>query len=183
MPQRLSFEEQWDSLVKWHEDAIADDPAGWFRYFVRMDGSRNRYWCVRLLRIWEGEMMARGKKNETAAAPRKTGGWTEFVDIRVDEDDIAAMRAARWTGDDVSDMVANLLGQGYRLSFSYNSQNDTTNASMTGKSEGNPHEGKTLSAFHSTWFDALTLLLWKHYQVAGEDWSSVADDRERVRYG
>lgn len=183
MIQRLSFDEQWKELMASWERQLHDDPVAWFVSFRRMERNRNRYWCVRLLNMWEGEMMARGGKKGSGGDVKKAGGWTQFVDIRVGEDDVAALRAAHWTGEDVSNMVARLLGEGYRLSFSYNAQNDTTNASMTGKTEDNPHEGKTLSAFHSSWYDALTLLLWKHFEVAGEDWDSVAVSRGRDLYG
>lgn len=183
MSQRLSFEEEWEQYFEWESERARNEGREWFRNFVRLHRHSSKYWICVLLGIWEGALMARGKGNGKASGGAGGDVWTTFVDIRVGAEDVEALHAAQWTADDVYDKVTTVLEQGYRLSFSYNRQNDSTIASLTCKAEGNVNEGKTLTAFHQGWYDALRLVLWKHEGIAEMDWSRAAKERGGSVFG
>jgi hypothetical protein len=179
----MSFDEQWAEFFDQEMRHVRFDCRGWFLSAVRLYRHRSRNWICVLLNEWEVQVMARGKSGSGNTNGTSGNAWTTFVEIRITPEDWEEMNDAKWTPDDVFDAVSGLLEKGYRVSFSYNKQNDSTVASLTCKEEGDVNEGKTLTAFSQGWFDALRLVIWKSQMIAKGNWSVGAKERGGAVYG
>lgn len=183
MSQRMSFDEEWEEYIESERRHMGADPRGWFVSFARQHRHRDRRWVCFLLNEWEDTHMARGSGSGKNGGRAGGDAWTTFVDIRITSEDWEEMNATPYSPEEMSDDVSTLLTRGYRLSFSYNQQNDATIASLTCKAEGDVNEGKTLTAFAQGWLDALRLVLWKNEHIARGNWSKAAKERGGAVFG
>lgn len=71
----------------------------------------------------------------------------------------------------VASLVEDLLADNYKLSVSPDFENSCTIVTIICKSEDGPNANSCFSTRSETWEDALTLALYKHFEIAkGEDW-------------
>lgn len=162
---------------------FVSDPRAEFRSFARWYGRWKSRDMLRILNLYlNGDMMARGQ-GKTKAVASNRNQWTEFVDIPLGEDDFEQIEKAFPDIETTDEAIAELLGEGYRVSLSYNAGNDAFIASVTCKNADDPNNGKTFNAFAGSWVEALQCALYKHYVKARKNWGTNADKPARPRFG
>lgn len=99
--------------------------------------------------------------------------WKGFKDFKLTADQLQLFAAWDCHDGDALDLVQGALAGGYKLTFTYNGKVDSYNASLTCNAENNPNQGYTMSAFAPTFYQALRLLMFKHWELLGSDWDNV----------
>lgn len=175
--------DEWADHWAIERDKFLANPRAEFRSFARWYGRWKSRDLLVILNIYLGVgEMARGtKKPATTAAVRNQ--WTEFVDIPLTEDDFEQIGKAFPDIETTDEAIADLLSQGYRVSLSYNSNNDAFIASVTCKNEDDENHGKTFNAFAGSWVEALQCALYKHYVKARKNWGGGSEKPVRPRFG
>jgi len=135
------------------------------------------------LNLWGHRDMVRGKAN---AKPAKSTGdkWsTTFVDIPLAGHSWEGIAGTWDTPEELYEIAATILEEGYRLGFSYNAANDSFICSVTCKAEESVNNGKTFTAFAGSWYEALQTALYKHYVVAEQNWGGGVPGSNRPTFG
>lgn len=127
--------------------------------------------------------MARGKGAAKQPSTAKGSNWTEFVDIPLPDGAWDDVMRSMGKFDEVQAWLQDIVASGHRVSFSYNSQNDSTICSLTGREGCGANEGKTLTSYADGWYTALQVALYKHYVLAEQDWSKAGTTSQRPRFG
>jgi len=127
--------------------------------------------------------MARGVKKVDSSPVSKGANWTTFVEISLAGHTMSQIRDEYPTVESVYDKFNGFIGEGYRVSFSYNEQNDAVIVSVTCKVLASPNAGCTYTSFAGDWFFALQIALYKHYVVTKGDWSAAAAANSRPAFG
>lgn len=138
---------------------------------------------ISILNLALENIVARGKTTAPAAAAKKPGQWTDFVDIPVGDLAMGAVHQKYGAFDASSEALVGLLEHGYRMSFSYNQGNDAFICSVTCKAEGDVNNGCTFNAFAGTWYEAMLLALYKHYDISGGVWKKASGGSTRPMFG
>lgn len=74
------------------------------------------------------------------------------------------------------------IQQGYKVSVSYNEQNDTFNATYMCNDEKSPNYGWCLTAFAPEWYTAIRSLVFKHNEILQCEWP-VGKQANSERWG
>lgn len=138
---------------------------------------------LRVLNLIGSAKMARGKgatKNGTGTAKQQ---WTTFVDVPVSGDDWPLVLKEYGDYESLNEALAGLVGNGYRVSFSYNPANDAIICSVTCKDEESVNNGMTMTSFAGTWPEALMVAAYKHYVVTKQNWAKAASASGGPRFG
>lgn len=175
--------EQFEGLRAYHRAKFRENPRAWFRMAVFLDYKYRWWWILELLNEYGGSGVARGKKQPGPAA--KSGGraWTEFIDIPLDGVDWSHINEAFGTADKLDDAMARLLEGQYRVGFTYNSQTDMVQVSLTCRDEESPNSGCTLNSWADSWASALAVACYKHFVVAETLWRNAAGGVTRPAFG
>lgn len=127
--------------------------------------------------------MARGKGNAGKTKSNPTQFATTFINIRIAVEDGPAIDELYGDADLVYDAFADLVASGHKVSFTYGTNNDSVIVAVTGREGCGPNEGLTYSSFAGDWYKALKVALYKHYVVAGKDWTTVSEAGTRPDFG
>jgi len=104
-----------------------------------------------------------GKEYEKAAFK----GFFNY-DLKSDEKDEA--KAFLKQDEEIALSIENAISSGFKLSVAANKANGTVIATMTAQDPALPQAGYSLSAHARHWYDALGVLMFKHYKVLGQKW-------------
>lgn len=107
----------------------------------------------------------------------KKGEYT-FVRLSLSaEEKEGAKSYSQKAAADIDVALTEVLASGYKVSFSYNETNDTVTCTFTGKPEESVNEFKMLTSFASSWWIALCVNLYKHWELFnGSVWEHEDDD-------
>ena len=141
------------------------------------------HWVIRQLNLWGLETMARGKGQGKSSGSTEKQQWTTFVEISLAGHTREAIMEAVPDFDTVFNKSSELLQDGYRIAFSYNSANDAFTVSVTCRDDDSPNKGMTFTAFAGDWYTALQVALYKHYVVAEGDWNTISAPRQLPLFG
>jgi hypothetical protein len=108
-------------------------------------------------------------------------GKFEFVAINLTEDEKKQFKKAYTDKpNDLLGQLDGLLKNGYKLSLSYDNQNNCVLASLTGKDPNSPNYNYVMTSRAGESWESMALALFKHYVVCDdEDWGG--DTREDGR--
>lgn len=108
-------------------------------------------------------------------------GKFEFVAVNLTEEEKKQFRLAyKDKPNDLLNPLDGFLKNGYKISLSYDQQNNCVLASMTGKDPASPNYNYVMTSRAADAWESLALALFKHYQVCDdEDWGG--DTREDGR--
>jgi hypothetical protein len=117
--------------------------------------------------------MATKLKAAIASKPKKQEEfvWKGFVNVNITADQKEAYKAWDVQDDDVWDGMAQYITAGYKVSLSYNKQNDKFNCTGTGQPESGVNSGYAVSAFANTPYEAVRVWLFKVATILPDDWS------------
>lgn len=170
----VDFNEQCQALSAQLYGYWLDDPASAMRHYRMVYEHSFSILMIRVLNRIGGRTMARGERKQSQSSVKGGAQWTTFVTVSLEgvtEDDLA--RAFPDAGH-VGDSLSRLLDSGYRVAFAGQPDRGATTCSITGRDGAGANEGKTLTAWAETWYEALVVALYKHYVIcAGEDWPTT----------
>jgi len=114
------------------------------------------------------------RKYQAAKETSNNFGFS-FVNTRLTAEQATEFR--QWSKDNISALVAlvtELLGDGYKLSFTYDHNNDCFICSLTGV-KGHPINGElVLTSRSDDWQEAILLSAWKHFILfQGRRWETT----------
>jgi len=174
---------QWDDLWRLERAAYEADPTRYFRSAYRwMDTWRSSN-LMALLSRYGDAIVVRGKSKPNPTPKPKTGQWTQFVDIPLGQTSWQQIQEAFPDLDSCLDALAELIVDGYRISFAFNPQSNAITCSVTCKAAGNPNEGKTFTSFAASWASALEIALYKHFVISETIWGSMDDGAAPPAFG
>jgi len=120
--------------------------------------------------------MARKKQGEV---PKQSDGKKElafgewqFVRHQMTRDEKAAFREWQLTGEELVQMLDRLIDDGYKLSVSSDDYNKCNQATLTCKNEKSDDYGYILPGRASSAFDALKVVLYKHFVLLTGGWQT-----------
>lgn len=130
-------------------------------------------WLSQLGEFMYGEMSAIMAATK-APAQRKSGPveFKGFVNYVLSEEDKTAFKAWDVDDHDLWLLLATDIQIGYKLSVSYNKQNDTFSATYMCNDPGSQNAGYCLSAFAPDWYNAVKSLVFKHNEVLDTIWNT-----------
>lgn len=81
-----------------------------------------------------------------------------------------------------SDMLKE-LSDGYKITFSFNPKTGAIVCSLSNKDTDSPNYGWILTSHAPTWFEALSISLYKHIIVLERNWGDVGAKASASLYG
>ena len=113
------------------------------------------------------------RKNTRREDPGQGLGPLTFLNLRLSEAEMDAMDETKATPAQIMSSLAAVVEGGLAFSLNWNSERETANATFMDKQEASPCKGYALSAFGVDVLDALKILLYKHLNVLGGDWTDL----------
>ena len=174
---------EFEEFLEYHRASILRDGRGWFRWAVFMYRWQYKRWFLELLSLLGDVEMARGSgRKSTGRADAKRGSvW--FVNVGVSVADAPKIDDLFPTADSVYDAMVEVMSDGYRVAFNYDGARDAVVASLTCRNEDIANYNGVLNAFAGDWFQALRVVLYKHYVVLSENWSADGSAANRPSFG
>lgn len=131
------------------------------------------------------EERARGRKGQ--GSNQESNGWIGFADIPLSDEDAAEIALfVENPDDDPAEFLADVLQDGYKVTFASMNEGSTVVATLTGKAQANVNCGYSLSAFAPDLRAAIVVLWYKHVKLAQRgSWAAVgaANGRSRPLFG
>lgn len=93
-----------------------------------------------------------------------------FINRTLTADEKLAFKVWECDDHDLWIVLQTDIQSGYKLSVTYNSANDTFNATYMCNDEKSPNHGWCLTAFAPEWYLAIKTLVFKHNEILGCDW-------------
>lgn len=177
------FSDEWSDFVEFHSNLASQYPGKWFCYVVRQYRWYHRYWLLAILNHMLEVNMARGKKQPEARGRSDNKNWTTFVEISLAGYTEQELDDAYRSPEELYDKLAVMLEAGYRVAVSYNAQNDAFIASVSCRDDSSVNAGCTFTALAGDWVSALRMAVFKHFDVAKEEWGAQNPAASRPRYG
>jgi len=99
--------------------------------------------------------------------------WVGFLNARMTDEDLASFDV--WVADNgvyLQEQLEDLVASGAKLSVAYDHENESWVATITGRLCVGLDGRAAASARGGTYDESVSLLLYKHYVMAQEDWGS-----------
>lgn len=121
----------------------------------------------------------------TSGKPADSGvkGPPQFIQYRLSDEELAQAHNAAENFADVVEIFDQMIGEGYKLSASYDAYGGGTQVFMTPSNKGNVNAGYTLTARAPSLTAAVAVLCWKHYTLFAQDWPKEPDSRKGTGWG
>lgn len=126
-------------------------------------------------------MPRKPKSNGTAQTPHEIdrgvfycpsdANWGGFINVRLSDDDKSVFESWRdQNHGETARMLDDLLGQGMKVSFSYDHENDCYICSFMGRLTSVSKDRLCTVTRAGSLAEVIDLSVWKHYVVAGGDY-------------
>lgn len=103
-------------------------------------------------------------------AARPNTDWKGFANVPFDAEARMKYEAAEIVETVVYQRLEDLIASGYRVTFAYDKNNDAYQVSITCNIPRHENEGYTLTSRGPTWWDALCVGQFKHYELTQGVW-------------
>lgn len=128
-----------------------------------------QYWVDVLQKAYtEGIDDMPAKKAPTKAV------WKGFADVPLDAESKKLFRSLEYTDSETLDKLSDFVAEGYKVSISFRPEQNSFMAAATGVRQGSPNEGYTMTSFAANIDTAIQVMLFKHYELCGGDWTEYA---------
>lgn len=97
--------------------------------------------------------------------------WIGYANIPLSDDDKAAIRGGVLDGQTILLIIGNMLGDGHKLSLSYDPDKGTVAAAVTGVFKICQNAGLTMTSYARSVTDVLAVVAYKHEVVAKGEWT------------
>jgi len=118
----------------------------------------------------------RGRREET-----QTAGDLRFLSLRLTDEQFEELDGLKATPAQLLTALASVVESGIGFSLSYNKERETANATFLDKRPDSSAKNTALSAFGTDVPDALKILLYKHSNVLGTDWTPLIGETPNTR--
>jgi hypothetical protein len=119
--------------------------------------------------------MPTGSKGEKSKA-HPTFPITEWVSCELTDDEKANLKGREVSDAECMEALADIIGQGFKLSVSYDSRSDCVGVYLTSPEKGPGGVTVCLSARAPLLGQALSVLFYKHYTKLGGDWGTAGKE-------
>jgi len=99
--------------------------------------------------------------------------WGGFINVRLQED--AKLVFQQWleaNDDSIYPVMDDLMGLGMKISLSWDRLNACAIVTFTGAIDGDYMTRYIMTTRGATWFEALSLSIWKHVVYLDSDWGN-----------
>lgn len=127
-----------------------------------------------------GEIVTRKAKSEVVPQVERL---FRFVNVTLPLEESEHVEATYHDVEGVSNAWHSLMEKGYKVSFGYDAKTDAIMCSLTCKAEANPNYNATMTSFADSWYDALRVALYKHYQYLSGIWEKPGQKPQRPKFG
>lgn len=110
------------------------------------------------------------------------GDWKGFANVPFDAEARARYETDAPPAAEVYRVLEDLISDGYRVTFSFDKTNDCYQCSVTCQNEKRAESGYTLTARGPGWFDALSVVVFKHSVLAPDGWP-LAEKTQGDKWG
>lgn len=117
-------------------------------------------------------VMARGKAKVAQPGPN---GAPKFVDVKLDTEQRAEFVRMTYTDDELVTWLESFVNDGYRVGFSWASEQQAYFVSLTGRETGTVNDGYCMTSFAKDVRTAVALAFFKHTVVTNEQWLTTAE--------
>lgn len=122
------------------------------------------------------------KQNNIVA---KKDGWEPkgFANLTLTQEQIKHAFTTFDSPEKVEHVWLKEMEDEYKFTFSYNPKTNAIVCSCTSKDANNPNSGWILTSHAPTWFEALSLTLYKHTIVLERNWGDSETKASASQYG
>ena len=101
---------------------------------------------------------------------KKDTSWKGFANVPFNAE--ARGRYEQWsiTANALYQAMEDVIAKGYRFTFSYDATNQASQCSITCQNDKDANAGYTLTSRGPTWYDALSVGLFKHLVLTEGEW-------------
>lgn len=110
--------------------------------------------------------------------------WGGFINVRVDDEQKADYEV--WLGEHPNEcwvMLEDLLGEGMKVGFAYDRENECFILTFTGALVKGSTERYCLTTRAGTFGDVVALATWKHFQLLKEEYGSLKANGRKMSWG
>lgn len=114
-------------------------------------------------------------KGNTKKPKSKNSVFHGFVSVGLNVERKAAVKSwgSNWEG--VIGLLAELILDDYRVSFSAANEGSAVQCSVTCRDDKDINFGWCMTSRAPTWQDALRVAMWKHFELCERDWSEFLE--------
>jgi len=114
--------------------------------------------------------MPRAKKASNSSQQDGANSMPTFVQCNLTDEQKAFVKANLPSVVELLGQAEDLLGDGYKLTLSFDGTTDCYSAFLIAKPDQRINGGHMLSAYAPVFTGALAMLFYKHFTVLQEDW-------------
>lgn len=158
------------------EKRAATKLVGWFSSNpLMLESSLNRW-------LADVHEISNELREELGVAKKKyeNTDWNGFIDCKLTDEDRAALEAWDVHDGDLWDAIATYGERGYKLSVSYQKQQDSWVAACTGTEHAGKNAGWAVSAYGPTPYDAMRTLYFKLAVVLPDNWTDFKPSKSQL---
>lgn len=111
-----------------------------------------------------------GRRSDMAAKAKKDTAWKGFANVAFNAEARAIYENWSLSSEALTQRVEDLTAEGYRITLTYDKANQASQCSFTCQNERSANNGYTLTARGPSWWDALTVAIFKHDVLTGGEW-------------
>lgn len=126
---------------------------------------------------------SKGSKQATSQARQTNGSLPTFVRCDLSGKEKDTVKNGTITDADLVANIAKLVDNGYKFSTGPDNYSGGVAAFLTGVGDECPNKGMTLAGRGPTLWDAVKVLLFKHYEILKELWPHQDIRSERDMWG
>ena len=135
---------------------------------------------IRLANLWDWTNRLMTKKQQLLGKEHKEAQFKGFFNYELDNDQKAACKAFMREDEEIMLLIEEAIASGYKITVALNPKNGSLTASMQQKWSGEANAGMCMTAHAKHWYDAVAVLVFKHYKVLQGRWEkeSVPEDED-----
>jgi len=122
-------------------------------------------------------------KSPEQPAGRGVSGPPQFVKYRLTDDEMDQAKNAATEMADIGEIFAQLIGEGYKVSASYDNYGKGVQVFLTPSNKDNANFGWTLTARAPMLLLAVGVLCWKHYTLFMQNWPKEVSEQQGSGWG
>lgn len=153
---------------------VVNDPHCFQR--LATNPAQNAYMRYHAAHVWLLKYRETLTKLGVISMAKNTNGQSEFrgfINIHLTDADKEKIAASASDPQGIMDNLAGLLFEGYKVSLAYDVKSGAIQAVLTCWNPDSAHFGYAISSRHPEAIVALDSLLYKHFDLAAEQWLAI----------
>lgn len=121
-------------------------------------------------------------KSKAKEAPKKAE-FRGFFNCEIPTDAKADCKAFIRQDEEIALLIEEAVASGYKLTVVKDGRTDGYQASMQCNDAKSVNAGLCMTAYAAHWYDALAVLMWKHFVFLGKTWEESEKEVPREDFG